>query len=88
MYSHYITVNVCFLSEKACRQPQPIENGEILSVENGTLRREQLGAVIYMNGAKLKFTCHAGFLLRGTSEITCNKGIWTSAPTCIGNLTA
>ncbi|XP_019343943.2 coagulation factor XIII B chain isoform X1 [Alligator mississippiensis] len=69
--------------EKACRQPQPIENGEILSVENGTLRREQLGAVIYMNGAKLKFTCHAGFLLRGTSEITCNKGIWTSAPTCI-----
>uniref|UniRef100_A0A674IZJ5 Sushi domain-containing protein n=1 Tax=Terrapene triunguis TaxID=2587831 RepID=A0A674IZJ5_9SAUR len=72
--------------EKSCLQPYPIENGEILSLENRSLRMEKPGPVTYPNGATLKYSCNAGFMLRGPSEITCNIEKWTSPPACIDNL--
>uniref|UniRef100_A0A8C8S2M7 Sushi domain-containing protein n=1 Tax=Pelusios castaneus TaxID=367368 RepID=A0A8C8S2M7_9SAUR len=73
--------------EKACFQPLPIENGEIFNPENQNLR-EQSEPVIYQNGTILTYHCNSGFELRGTPEITCEMGKWTSAPTCVGNYTA
>ncbi|XP_039339488.1 complement factor H-like isoform X2 [Mauremys reevesii] len=71
------------VEEKSCLQPYPIENGEILSLENQSLRMEKPGPVTYPNGATLKYSCNAGFMLRGASEITCNMEKWTSPPACI-----
>ncbi|XP_030429776.1 complement factor H-like [Gopherus evgoodei] len=71
------------VEEKSCLQPYPIENGEILSLENRSLRMEKLGPVTYPNGATLKYSCNVGFMLRGPSEITCNMEKWTSSPACI-----
>ncbi|KAM9130339.1 complement factor H-like [Pangshura tecta] len=70
------------VEEKSCLQPYPIENGEILSLENRSLRIEKPGPVTYPNGATLKYSCNAGFMLKGPSEITCNMEKWTSPPAC------
>ncbi|XP_067398966.1 complement factor H-like, partial [Emydura macquarii macquarii] len=69
--------------EKACFQPLPIKNGQIINLENQDLRTEKLGAVAYRNGTVLMYHCNTGFKLRGTPEITCEMGKWTSAPTCV-----
>ncbi|CAM5161529.1 unnamed protein product [Natator depressus] len=71
------------IEKKSCLQPYPVENGEILSLENQSLRMEQPGPVTYPNGETLKYICNAGFMLRGPSEITCNMEKWTSPPACI-----
>ncbi|XP_067412463.1 complement factor H-like, partial [Emydura macquarii macquarii] len=71
------------VEEKACFQPLPIKNGQIINLENQDLRTEQLGAVAYWNGTVLIYHCNTGFKLHGTPEITCEMGKWTSAPTCV-----
>ncbi|XP_067391171.1 complement factor H-like [Emydura macquarii macquarii] len=71
------------VEEKSCLQPYPTENGEILSLENQSLRIEKPGPVTYPNGTTLKYSCNAGFVLRGPSEVTCNMEKWTSSPACI-----
>ncbi|XP_043346777.1 complement factor H isoform X2 [Dermochelys coriacea] len=71
------------VEEKVCLQPPSIANGEILSLENQNLRKEQSGPMTYQNGTMLKYGCNPGFMLRGPPEIICKTGKWTSAPTCV-----
>uniref|UniRef100_A0A8C8S308 Sushi domain-containing protein n=1 Tax=Pelusios castaneus TaxID=367368 RepID=A0A8C8S308_9SAUR len=71
------------VEEKSCLQPHPIENGEILSLENQSLSMEKPRPETYPNGTRLKYRCNVGFMLRGSSEIICNMEEWTSPPACI-----
>ncbi|XP_043347240.1 complement factor H-like [Dermochelys coriacea] len=71
------------VDEKACLQPRPIENGEILSLENQNIKQAQSGPETYQKGTVLTYSCNAGFMLRGPPEIICAMGKWTSAPTCV-----
>ncbi|XP_037763742.1 complement factor H isoform X2 [Chelonia mydas] len=71
------------VEEKVCLQPRSIANGEILSLENQNLRKEQSGPMTYQNGTMLMYSCNPGFMLHGPPEIICKTGKWTPAPTCV-----
>ncbi|XP_025212564.1 coagulation factor XIII B chain [Theropithecus gelada] len=58
----------------ACEEPPFIENGTA-----------NLHSKIYYNGDKVTYACKSGYLLRGSNEITCNRGKWTLAPDCVEN---
>lgn len=57
----------------ACEQPPSIENGAA-----------QTHSEIYFSGDKVTYRCEAGYYLRGSSTITCNRGQWTLPPECVG----
>nr|XP_013816383.1 PREDICTED: coagulation factor XIII B chain-like [Apteryx mantelli mantelli] len=40
----------------------------------------------YHNGDKVHIQCQSNFEMRGTEEIQCEKGKWTSPPICIGTM--
>uniref|UniRef100_A0A8B9P1I6 Coagulation factor XIII B chain n=1 Tax=Apteryx owenii TaxID=8824 RepID=A0A8B9P1I6_APTOW len=40
----------------------------------------------YHNGDKVHIQCQSNFEMRGTEEIQCEKGKWTSPPVCIGTM--
>ncbi|XP_014373981.1 complement factor H-like isoform X2 [Alligator sinensis] len=69
------------IEKYVCRSPRPLENGK-LRQEHQNLGMEQSGPITYPDGAVLEYTCNTGFVLNGRSEITCNMGTWTAAPTC------
>nr|XP_005540363.1 PREDICTED: coagulation factor XIII B chain isoform X1 [Macaca fascicularis] len=58
----------------ACEEPPFVENGAA-----------NLHSKIYYNGDKVTYACKSGYLLRGSNEITCNRGTWTLAPECVEN---
>ncbi|XP_008590154.1 PREDICTED: coagulation factor XIII B chain, partial [Galeopterus variegatus] len=51
-------------------------------IENGAANPQ---AKIYYNGDKVTYGCKGGYHLRGSNEITCNRGKWTPAPECVEN---
>ncbi|NXV88172.1 F13B factor, partial [Calonectris borealis] len=40
----------------------------------------------YHNGDKVRIQCQSTFEIRGSEEIQCEKGKWTSPPVCIGTM--
>uniref|UniRef100_A0A8B9I7S0 Coagulation factor XIII B chain n=2 Tax=Anser TaxID=8842 RepID=A0A8B9I7S0_9AVES len=40
----------------------------------------------YHNGDKVRIQCQSKFEIRGSEEIRCEKGKWTSPPICIGSI--
>ncbi|XP_059584403.1 complement factor H isoform X2 [Alligator mississippiensis] len=69
------------IEKYVCRSPRPLENGK-LRQEHQNLGMEQSGPITYPDDAVLEYTCNTGFVLNGRSEIICNMGTWTAAPTC------
>lgn len=60
----------------ACEEPPFIENGTA-----------NVHSTVYYNGDKVTYRCDRGFRLRGSNEITCNRGKWTPPPECVGKCT-
>ncbi|XP_063095969.1 coagulation factor XIII B chain [Cavia porcellus] len=58
----------------ACEEPPFIENGTA-----------NVHSTVYYNGDKVTYRCDRGFRLRGSNEITCNRGKWTPPPECVEN---
>uniref|UniRef100_A0A8D2CN80 Coagulation factor XIII B chain n=1 Tax=Sciurus vulgaris TaxID=55149 RepID=A0A8D2CN80_SCIVU len=58
----------------ACEDPPFVENGA------ANLRSE-----IYHSGDKVTYRCDRGYHIRGSNEITCNRGKWTVPPECVEN---
>ncbi|KAK1327965.1 hypothetical protein QTO34_012387 [Cnephaeus nilssonii] len=58
----------------ACDQPPEVENGEANDTSD-----------TYYSGDRVTYSCHIGFDLRGSKEITCERGMWTSPPECVEN---
>ncbi|KAM6079502.1 complement factor H isoform 2-T2 [Theristicus caerulescens] len=69
--------------ERPCLPPQPIECADIPRLENQNLKIKKEGKTIYLAGARFKYVSRSGYMLDGSSEITCSMGNWTSAPTCL-----
>uniref|UniRef100_A0A8C6RLJ7 Coagulation factor XIII, beta subunit n=1 Tax=Nannospalax galili TaxID=1026970 RepID=A0A8C6RLJ7_NANGA len=56
----------------ACEQPPTVQNGAA-----------NPHSEVYYNGDKVTYRCESGYHLRGSNEITCNRGQWTLAPECV-----
>ncbi|XP_010174745.1 complement factor H, partial [Antrostomus carolinensis] len=69
--------------ERSCLPPQPIECADVPRLENQNFKSKKEGKTIYLAGARFKYVSRSGYILDGPSEITCSKGNWTSAPTCM-----
>ncbi|NXY90813.1 CFAH factor, partial [Alcedo cyanopectus] len=69
--------------EKPCLPPQPIECADAPTLEKLNLKIEKEGETIYLSGARLKYISHSGYALDGSPVITCSRGKWTAAPTCL-----
>ncbi|XP_043860155.1 coagulation factor XIII B chain isoform X2 [Dromiciops gliroides] len=57
-----------------CEEPPAITNG-----------MANLLSKIYYNGDKVTYTCENGYHLKGSDEIICKNGEWSSPPQCIEN---
>ncbi|NXC38026.1 CFAH factor, partial [Penelope pileata] len=68
--------------EIPCLPPQPVEYADLRLVTQN-LKMEREGKTFYLPCAILKVACHSGFELKGPSEITCSRGNWSLAPTCL-----
>lgn len=62
------------LAEESVCPPPP----QVFGAQQTTVGRN------YRNGSKAAFSCHDGFQLVGTREITCIEGQWQSPPHCVG----
>ncbi|XP_014445975.1 coagulation factor XIII B chain isoform X2 [Tupaia chinensis] len=58
----------------ACEDPPSIQNG----AANPASR-------VYYSGDKVTYRCESGYQLRGSDEITCNRGKWPRPPECVEN---
>ncbi|XP_007481070.2 coagulation factor XIII B chain isoform X2 [Monodelphis domestica] len=67
--------NCIEIKEKiACEEPPMIMNGSA-----------NFHSKIYYNGDKVTYTCENGYHIKGSDEIICKKGKWTSPPKCMEN---
>ncbi|XP_052767496.1 sushi, von Willebrand factor type A, EGF and pentraxin domain-containing protein 1-like isoform X2 [Mya arenaria] len=58
---------------------------EFESVENGTTFQEPDGGIEHDYGSVIEVTCNSGYILHGTSHVTCQgNGIWSKKPMCKG----
>ncbi|XP_027642316.1 complement factor H [Falco peregrinus] len=69
--------------ESPCLPPEPIECVDVPRLENPNLKIKKEGKIIYLAGARFKYVSRSGYVLNGSSEITCSMGSWTTAPTCL-----
>ncbi|MBZ3875900.1 Coagulation factor XIII B chain [Sciurus carolinensis] len=56
----------------ACEDPPFVENGAA-----------NPHSEIYHSGDKVTYRCDRGYHIRGSNEITCNRGKWTVPPECV-----
>ncbi|XP_044539471.1 coagulation factor XIII B chain-like, partial [Gracilinanus agilis] len=67
--------NCIEIKEKiACEEPPMIMNGSA-----------NFNSKTYYNGAKVTYTCENGYHIKGSDEIICKNGKWTSPPKCMEN---
>ncbi|NWQ68254.1 CFAH factor, partial [Neopipo cinnamomea] len=69
--------------ERPCLPPQSVECADPPRLENPNLKTEKEGKSIYLAGAKFKYVSRSGYMLNGSTEITCSMGEWTAAPACL-----
>uniref|UniRef100_A0A8C7B667 Coagulation factor XIII B chain n=2 Tax=Neovison vison TaxID=452646 RepID=A0A8C7B667_NEOVI len=67
---------------KCTEEKEKTACGDPPIIENGTAN---LDSTIYYNGDKVAYECKSGYHLRGSAEITCKRGKWTSPPECVEN---
>ncbi|XP_001506259.4 coagulation factor XIII B chain [Ornithorhynchus anatinus] len=72
----WTTPPVCIESKAriGCDEPPLIEHGTA-----------SLEAKVYYSGDKVKYSCEDGYLMKGSKEIVCRKGRWTTPPDCVEN---
>ncbi|XP_027736221.1 complement factor H [Empidonax traillii] len=69
--------------ERPCLPPQTVECADPRRLENPNLKTEKEEKSIYLAGTKFKYVPRSGYIINGSTEITCTKGEWTAGPECL-----